>query len=326
MKLGASSKVEVGVLTNQKPPEPEDLSLGGFLTVIGKDTEPSISPNFALFTSTHRSYLSEPTRFSFPSRHHLSPQDSGTAYHSSFLTPTGLHPSLRLTFPSASMRAPSPDCTLHTYLTLPSILFADKYQLSSPLFLASKNLRALRSVAGETDLEAPDWVVSKWGSTILMELAPPAATDTKRSPGSWNAEIPLHLRYLPPSSGGKTMLSIPWPTVFWACHAEKGTKMSVNPFDRVNLGYDGLFGPRTIFYHLQPDIPAGSMLTESMEVPVLDSRHVAWVENGTVAAVLIAVVWVMVRLWAALQLSERNQRSRSGAVVETGAPMRQKQE
>lgn len=227
------------------------------------------------------------------------------------------------------MRPPSPNCALHTYLTLPSILFPDKYQLSSPVFLASKNLRALRSIAGETDLEAPDWVVSKWGSTMLIELAPPAVTDPKRSSESWNAEIPLHLRYLPPSPGGKTRLSIPRPVVFWACYAEKGTKMSVNPFDRVNLGYDGLFGPRTIFYHLQPDIPTGSMLTEHLEVPVLDLEHVTWIENGTVVVVLIAVVWVIVKLWAALQLPGRNhgdRRSRPGAVIETGAPTRRKQE
>ena len=227
------------------------------------------------------------------------------------------------------MRPPSPNCALHAYLTLPSILFPDKYQLSSPLFLASKNLRALRSIAGETDLEAPDWVVSKWGSTMLMELAPPTVTKPQSSPGSWNAEIPLHLRYLPPSSGGMTRLSIPWPIVFWACHAEKGTKMSVNPFDRIHLGYDGLFGPRTIFYHLQPDTSAGLTLTDDLEVPVLDLEHVTWIESGTVVAVLIAVVWVMLKLWAALRRPERNNRgtwSRPSTVIGADASTRRKRE
>ena len=227
------------------------------------------------------------------------------------------------------MQPPSPNCALHTYLTLPSILFPDKYQLSSPLFLASKNLRALRSVAGETDLEAPDWAVSKWGSTMLMELAPPEVTAPGSSSGSWNAEIPLHLRYLPPSSGGRTRLSIPWPVVFWACHAEKGTKMSVNPFDRVNLGYDGLFGPRTIFYHLQPDLPAGSMLTEKVDVPVLDLDYVTWIESGTMVALLIAVGWVMMKLWTALQFSGINRqdtKSRPDTVIERDACMRRKRQ
>lgn len=312
---GAASKLEVGVLTNEKTIEPEDNSFGGFLTVVGKDTKPSISPitfcslEFLLTIPTRP----DPTFFSSPSRHHPSPPNSGTTYHASFLTPTGLHPSLRLQLPSTSMQPPSPSCALHTYLTLPSSLFPDKYQLSSPLFLASKHLHALRSLAGETDLEAPNWIVSKWGSAMLMELAPPpqaTQTDGSTEEESWTAEIPLHLRYLPPSPGGMTTISVPWPVVFWACPAEQSAKMSVNPFDRVNLGYDGLFGPRTIFYHLQPDLPVGSPLVARLNVPVLDSEHVAWIESGTVAAVLVAVVWVMVKLWGALDLDGGQERGR----------------
>ena len=36
-----SAKVEVGVLANEKPTKPEELSLGGFLAVLGEDTKPS---------------------------------------------------------------------------------------------------------------------------------------------------------------------------------------------------------------------------------------------------------------------------------------------
>ncbi|KAI4123681.1 MAG: hypothetical protein LQ347_006059, partial [Umbilicaria vellea] len=230
-KVVGSANIEVGILANEKPTEPERLSLGGFLTVIGEDTKPT------------------PTLFSFPSRHHLSPQDSGRTYHTTFTRPTGLHPTLRLTFRSPLMTPPSSTCALHTYLTLPSHIFPDKYQLSDPLFLASKNLRSVRSVAGETDLEAPDWVIQKWGSALLVELAPPSSdiqsTRGSGPPESWHADIPLHLRYLRPSAGGITEVEVPWPVVFWACTAEEGSKMSVNPFDRVNLGYDGLFGPKT---------------------------------------------------------------------------------
>lgn len=37
----ASVTVEVGVLANEKPIQPEELSLGGFLAVVGKDNKPS---------------------------------------------------------------------------------------------------------------------------------------------------------------------------------------------------------------------------------------------------------------------------------------------
>lgn len=105
--------------------------------------------------------------------------------------------------------------------------------------------------------------------------------------------------------------------------------MSVNPFDRVNLGYDGLFGPRTIFYHLQPALPVGSELVEHVEVPVLDSEHMDWIENGTVVAVLIAVFWVMGKLWGAKQPrmgTGQVKESRTDAMAGIDSPGRQKLE
>lgn len=43
-KVEGSANIEVGILANEKPTEPEQLSLGGFLTVIGEDTKPSKPP------------------------------------------------------------------------------------------------------------------------------------------------------------------------------------------------------------------------------------------------------------------------------------------
>ena len=69
--------------------------------------------------------------------------------------------------------------------------------------------------------------------------------------------------------------------------------MNNNPFDRVSLGYDGLFGPRTMFYHLQPTNKA-EFLLEELKVPVLntDGPHVGWVDYGTVMIVLLGFSWV----------------------------------
>jgi hypothetical protein len=38
--IGDKDKVEIGVLTNEKPIEPEELKLGGWLTVVGEDEKP----------------------------------------------------------------------------------------------------------------------------------------------------------------------------------------------------------------------------------------------------------------------------------------------
>lgn len=78
--------------------------------------------------------------------------------------------------------------------------------------------------------------------------------------------------------------------------------MSTNPFDRVNLGYESLFGARTMFYHLQPNVSQASegseaasgvgTLVENLRVPVLDLEGTTWVEAGTVAAVVLGCMWV----------------------------------
>ena len=221
-------------------------------------------------------------------------------YTTSINRPTGLHPTLTLTLPREHLTAPDPTCKLHTHLTLPSAIFIDKYQFSDPLFLASKNLVALRSIAGATDLEAPDWVVPQWGSAALFELASPSPSsgdgEKTLNVGDWNISIPLHLRYLPASPASHTLVSVPWPVVFWACRAEEGEKMSANPFDRRHLGYEALFGPKTRFLHVEP--ASEKKLVETIDVPVLDTRKAGWVEAGTVGVVVLAFLalcWVLFR-------------------------------
>lgn len=280
--------IEVGVLTSEKAVDPEDLAFSGFLTVIGKDSKPS------------------PTRFSFPARHHPLPSSAPPTppltYTTSFRQPTGLHPTLLLSFPSASLTPPDETCALHAYLTLPAALFIDKYQLSDPLFLSSQHLTSLRSISGATDLEAPVWVVPEWGSAALLELAVPASPSSSNSdsdsashsrsssppnpgPDDWTVRIPLHLRYLSPNANasGLAPVAAPWPAVFWACRGEEGAKMAASPFDRVNLGYEGLFGPKTMFYHVPPaaanvSSEVGARLVEEIRVPVLDLDQAWYVE------------------------------------------------
>jgi hypothetical protein len=242
--------------------------------------------------------------FSFPSRHHPLPAASSKlSFAATFQQPTGLHPKLDLTFPANALTPPQPSCALHAYMTLPSALFVDRYQFSDKLFLESQNLVALRALSGEQDLEAPDWVINSWGSAALFELAHP-----KLSKGAdvstWTATIPTHLRYVKPSnasSASEATLSIPAPVVFWACNADEGTKFKVNPFDRENLGYDGLFGTKTMFYHVPPApamAEAGSEngLLLDLNVPVLDSRFAGWVPMATLAVVLAGFTWVVWKL------------------------------
>lgn len=251
--------------------EAHELGVSGLLTVVGQDTKPSV------------------TMFSFPSRH----RDAESSFSAKFLTPTGLHPTMQLRLTSSASPDPSSFCTPHAYFTLPKTIFADKYQLSDWLFLASKNLSSLRYTSQPVDLEAPEYVMKIWGSSILLELTPP-----KTNQGAWTAEVPLHLRYLAPTEGGYKDIEIPYPAVFWACNAEEGTKFPNNPFEKVNLGYDGLFGPRTVFWHVDPKPEAGygARAMGDITVPVLDLDKAKWVNIGTAAVVALGFLWVVSKL------------------------------
>lgn len=285
-------RVEIGTLQVEQSDEPEELSLGGFLTVIGDDDAPS-----RLYNSTNcMMYLltcPDPTMFSFPSRHHPLPASSRSSYTAAFQQPTGLHPKLEITLSRRNLSPPKDSCALHAYWTLPSSLFTDRYQLSDPLFLASQNLVALHSLSGEEDLEAPDWIIDRWGSAALLEIAHPLTAIGDDA--NLTVTIPTHLRYLAASpndtSSGQKTLQIPWPSIFWACEAEEGLKMSNNPFDRVNLGFDGLFGPKTMFYHVPP-ASDGERLVSEIQVPVLDPDSAGYVRFGTAVAVLMGFAWI----------------------------------
>jgi hypothetical protein len=152
-------------------------------------------------------------------------------------------------------------------------------------------LRALHSLSGATDLEAPDYLTPQWGSAALFEVDTSSAS--LKGSKDFSFTIPLHLRYLSPSSNGTREIVVPDPVLFWACPAEEYGKYAASPFERVNLGYEGLFGPKTIFYHFSPmsSMPGGD-LVQKVHVPVLDLGQAWYVEWGTVIAVLFGALLV----------------------------------
>lgn len=268
-------RTEVGVLAQDVPPNMErhEAGVSGLLTVLGESKEPS------------------PTLFSYPARHRIA---AGT-FKSNFLTPTGLHPSLQLSLDA--VKSPAGDhgnCQLFTYMTLPNVIFADRYQLGDDLFLASKNLTSLRHTTLPVDLEAPAYTTAAWGSSILLEIATVG--------DSWTAEVPLHLRYLRPSTTGSVKVELPYPVMFWACEADTDASFATNPFDRRQLGYDALFSDNTVFWHVTPQ-PSGSSqdrLMNELKIPVLKDDVTSWIETGTGAAVSLGFLWVLWVLFRAI--------------------------
>ena len=331
------SRTEIGILSPAPPlPSTDDEDDAHSITLSGGLLDLGSSQKFSK------------TLFSTPSRHHTSP----AFFSASFKQPTGLHPTLALTFPDDVLLQPSAhssaqtgreqkgiQCALHTHLTLPSYLFLDKYAFRDELFLSSHNLTALRSLTGATDLELPDWKIEAWGSAALFELSIPSSSSSSSSSpsnphhhsalessvGAHSITIPLHTRYLPPSDTGYAHVPMPYPVVFWACTAPSGSKFATNPFDRTHLGYEGLFGERTAFYHLTPIaaptsdsflVPREGAAAEGaairgggtgtlmldLTIPVLDLSHwsAKFIEPGTVTIVLLGFAWVVCCLFRPL--------------------------
>jgi PIG-X / PBN1 len=291
------NRAEVGILTQSAATDAHDIQLSGFLAVVGEDEKPKA------------------TLFHFPSRHHILPQQQlrQQQYSVSIAQPQGLHPTLQITFSNTSdlampnNRPENSHCALQTYITLPSPVFVDEYAFKSndPLFAQSHNIQTTHAIAGEVDLEAPDYTLEKWGSIVLLELATPQENITLLRNRGWEVSVPLHLRYLPPSPTGASIAELPWPIVYWACTAEEGTKFPVNPFDRVNVGFDGLYGPRTMFYYLEPDTASShnGRLVERLKVPVYASNKIdpTAVEVGTLVVILAGFLWVVAKLWPGLR-------------------------
>lgn len=269
-------RTEVGILSRATKDHlaNDQIAVSGLLVVLGENRRPS------------------PTRFDLSSHHWL----SNATFTASFKRPSGLHPTLLLDLSSNKAPVDEGDCAAYVYLTLPRTIFADRYQLAHELFLASKNLSALRYTTLPVDLEAPAYATKVWGSNVLLELAPPRPT-VVGGEGAWSAEIPLHLRYLKPAAGGQVATEVPYPAVFWACGSGQAADAS-SLFDRSRLGYDELFAPGTVLYHVSPGAEKGSRLSSAISVPVLRQDAASWVGWGTGLAVALGFGWVLWKLVA----------------------------
>lgn len=273
-------RTEVGIFSEGSvlDPEPYNLGLSGSLTVLGDQAKPSY------------------TSFQFPSRHRL----SEAHFSSKFLTPTGLHPTLQLSLSSNEAPSENGDCKPFAYFTLPKTIFADRYQLDDNLFMASKNLTALKYMSSPVDLEAPAYTTRTWGSNILLELAPKKSEKAQ----AWTAEVPLHLRYLEPSATGAREIEVPYPAVFWACSTDQHVNFSNNPWDRTSLGYDTGFSKTTVFWHIKPQPEVGNRLLNPITVPVLrQGDTTGWVSFGTTSVIALGFMWILWKLASAFTVS-----------------------
>lgn len=301
VKSTAEHRAELGIFsTDPSAGDAHEIGLGGLVAAAATDEkkEPSI------------------IAYAIPSRH----RQADSSFSMAVVEPQGLHPTLRLSIsspkpPAAAVENQAYDgsCGLHAYLTLPKTVFADRYQLADDLFMASKNLTRLRYASTPVDLEMPEYKTPQWGSAVLLDLAPPSSSGSP-----WTAEIPLHLRYMLPALGGLSQTEVPYPAVFWACKAEGEASFADSPFDRANLGYDRLFAPRTVFWHVEPrpdpsTAASHATLMTKLRVPVVAVEKSSWVEAGTALTILVGFSWVLFSLFFAARNSNGKETRKQAA-------------
>lgn len=90
--------------------------------------------------------------------------------------------------------------------------------------------------------------------------------------------------------------------------SQSDEELGINPFDRIRLGWDGLFKAGTFFYQLHPTAYSNSgpesgqasyPLVESIKVPVLSTDYGLGGENivfGTLVFIAAGFLWIVWKL------------------------------
>lgn len=281
--VAASSRTEVGILAPDRPStlQKQEEGVAGMLVILGEKASPS------------------PTRFAFTPKH----RRADGFFASEILPHTGFHPVLQLKLKLSIPPVDSNNCILYAYLSLPKYIFGDRYQLLDPLFLQANNISKLHFISGAAELEAPNYSLSNWGSSLLFQLAPHTQSLEYKAAflqDIWAAEIPLHFRYLQPNTRGYEKIIVPQPIVFWACPLASNTSIRKNPFELSHIEYNGLFDQRTIFWHVDPIEIMESLnhtsLFHTITVPVAFISQTNLVGIVTIIIVFLGLIWITYNL------------------------------
>ncbi|KAJ6459737.1 PIG-X [Mycena vitilis] len=206
---------------------------------------------------------------------------------SALLQPQSAHPVFK-----TSVKAPGyGNCSLHLHYALPSIVFADPYELSN------RADEYTFKYNGPSNLELPvfalpaakDGLDEDVAAELLLTITHPLPED-----GASEVEVPLHVRYGATARAGEapfvhTQLS--WPDAFFACPTSVyGGSKALLP--RMHPSFAANFEASSIsIVRLHP--PPGASPFESIRTPVGNAADVGRVELGTAVVVLAAFFYLV---------------------------------
>ncbi|KAG8948299.1 hypothetical protein FRC04_009937 [Tulasnella sp. 424] len=199
---------------------------------------------------------------------------------SSLSSSHGAHPKVltNITFPTPIS---APECTYHLLFSLPPAVFIDKFE--SPF----NDLRIAR-MWGKMDLELPIHALpSQSNSFAMLQIERPNGT---QSPKGTEVEVPLHVRYARPrSGGGYEHVKMDWPLFVSACPREdpagRGTLL-----DELQPPFNNPFNDPPHVVTIFPARDANA--TFEFVIPVGNSDHLLVTQLATAGLVLFCFVWV----------------------------------
>ncbi|KIO22717.1 hypothetical protein M407DRAFT_27744 [Tulasnella calospora MUT 4182] len=216
---------------------------------------------------------------------------------SSLSSSHGAHPKalINITFPTPT---PAPECTYHVLFTLPPAVFVDKFE---PPF----NEHSIARTWGKMDLELPIHALPTQSSSFAM-LQIERRDDTEGLTGA-EVEVPLHVRYpRPRSGGGYNHVKMDWPLFILACPGGGPTAQGLL-LDKLPPPFSNPFNNPPHAVTIFP--PRGDNTTFEFVLPVGNSDDLLVVQLATAGLVLFCFVWVGRAL---LRASSRLQSSSSG--------------
>lgn len=253
IQIAKSSNIRKEIAILQPKDMVPDIELAGIRTVLGEDYTP---PTKTLI------YI-KPRHFA-----------TNKSINYKFQMPLGLHPTVKVS--DIDYNPPGDNCKLFWVSTVDKRLIFDKYQYDE------KRFKLLQSW-GETDLEAPVWKVTQFGSIQFLEVL-----------SKTGLEMTYHSRYIEPSSDGGT--SFLTPQLFYACNSseliEDNELIESNPFDSYGLGYESFFDKDTIFFHFNNEPNSLFFNIPSVDVETFDK-----VQLTTLSVVAIGTLYLLYKLF-----------------------------
>lgn len=245
-------------------------------------------------------------------------QNAAMSIESTLEPKNGFHPIYK-TLITALPQLPAETSLLLFYFLQPTFII-DTYQLESlrreNRLVSPSHDNIKLAVLASRDLEKPVQARTEWGNVLLTILCP--------TNGTLHVELPLHLRYQPPTFGGSPYVRMiaPTPTLLFSipakvktphelkllpprCLTSKLDPKVIDLFLTLNTLY---WNPETTIKTSTGRCPDFNHITQgntTIEIPTGDRGDLTWLEPLQTLFVWLACLYICRKVWTVRQTKDK---------------------